>query len=150
MALSKKLSSLTIKQNNATPAWTVALDTQNTEIILTPVFWNGTAFVELLNANLDHNLRGLRLKVSLKWDYSTQSSTIRTFINNVISDLTGSSSPENEGIRVYFTGSDYQVMIPDTTTYKTVYKNQIGSFVPEFNFISQQPLTSIPTYLESV
>lgn len=149
MALSKTLSSITIKQNAASPSWTTDLTVQNADLELMPVFWNGQAFDELLDASLDQNLRGLRLKLVLTWNMSTESSTIRTFINNVVTDLTGTSSPENEGIRAFFDVSNYKVMVPDSFTYKTIWKNQIGRFTPSLSFISQEKLTSIDSFLEA-
>tara|TARA_R100001086_G_scaffold145610_1_gene76958 strand:+ start:2671 stop:3126 length:456 start_codon:yes stop_codon:yes gene_type:complete len=150
MALSKEISSITITQNNASPSWSTALTTQDIDIDISPVFWNGEAFVELIDASLAQNLRALRLKVSLRWDHNTESSTIRGFINNVVADLTSTSSPENIGVRVYFDGSNYQVMIPEESVMRQVWKNQTTyKLQPEFNFISQQPLSSIPSYLEA-
>ena len=154
MALSSKISTIYIREAGGS-GWVYTITTNNFTNELGQVNY-GSAFDEAIDASLRHNLRGFRLRVTLNWgkllsstfdgNGSADGNTASSFVNDLITALVTNGDAY---VQVSFDNSNWENVIPDGATIKTVYTNQIGRGSADITLIGQEIVTSIPAYLEA-
>lgn len=179
MALSSKLETINIRVDHATPAsgdWEYKFTINNMVSDIGQVNY-GSAFDEAVDGTLRHNFRGFRLNLELNWEKllsstaqkrtytsswgSFSSSTVSAFLN----DLVDSFVTDGDGhVEVSFDGTfdaiynisapnlstaDHFRFVLDSSTFRTVYTNQIGRSSANLKFVGKQILTGIPAALEA-
>jgi len=137
----------------------------------------GSAFDEAVDGTLRHNFRGFRLNLELNWEKllsstaqkrtytsswgSFSSSTVGAFLT----DLVDAFVTNGDGhVEVSFDGTfdaiynistpnlsaaDHFRFVLDSSTFRTVYTNQIGRSSANLKFVGKQILTGIPAALEA-
>ena len=154
MALSSSISSIYIRKQGGS-GWKYTFTVKDAESSLGMVFFN-SAYDEAIDGSLRTNIRGFRLKASLSWD-KVHSSTVSgsggasgNEISDFLDDLrTALATTTDDYVEISFDDSTYHSVIPDTLSYTTAYRNQVGRGNASFNFIGQEILTTIPTSLEA-
>jgi len=137
----------------------------------------GSSFDEAVDGTLRHNFRGFRLNLELNWEKllsstaqkrtytsswgSFSSSTVSAFLTDLVSALVTNGDGH---VEVSFDGTFdtiYNVSTPnlssadhfrfvlDSSTFRTVYTNQIGRSSANLKFVGKQILTGIPAALEA-
>ena len=137
----------------------------------------GSAFDEAVDGTLRHNFRGFRLNLELNWEKllsstaqkrtytsswgSFSSSTVSAFLTDLVDALV----TDGDGhVEVSFDGTfdaiynistpnlsaaDHFRFVLDSSTFRTVYTNQIGRSSANLKFVGKQILTGIPAALEA-
>ena len=77
---------------------------------------------------------------------SADGNTASSFVNDLITALVTNGDAY---VQVSFDNSNWENVIPDGATIKTVYTNQIGRGSADITLIGQEIVTSIPAYLEA-
>tara|TARA_Y100001972_G_scaffold120367_1_gene162796 strand:- start:1121 stop:1669 length:549 start_codon:yes stop_codon:yes gene_type:complete len=179
MALSSKLETINIRVDHATPAsgdWEYKFTINSMVSDIGQVNFN-SPFDEAIDGSLRHNLRGFRLNLELNWDKllsstaekrtytsswgSFSSSTVSAFLTDLIDSLV----TDGDGhVEISFDGTfdaiynisspnlstaDHFRFVLDSSTFKTVYTNQIGRSSANLKFVGKQILTGIPAALEA-
>lgn len=179
MALSSKLETINIRVDHATPAsgdWEYKFTINNMVSDIGQVNY-GSSFDEAVDGTLRHNFRGFRLNLELNWEKllsstaqkrtytsswgSFSSSTVSAFLT----DLVDAFVTDNDGhVEVSFDGTfdtiynistpnlstaDHFRFVLDSSTFRTVYTNQIGRSSANLKFVGKQILTGIPAALEA-
>jgi hypothetical protein len=179
MALSSKLETINIRVDHATPAsgdWEYKFTINNMVSDIGQVNY-GSSFDEAVDGTLRHNFRGFRLNLELNWEKllsstaqkrtytsswgSFSSSTVSAFLTDLVSALVTNGDGH---VEVSFDGTFdtiYNVSTPnlssadhfrfvlDSSTFRTVYTNQIGRSSANLKFVGKQILTGIPAALEA-
>lgn len=123
----------------------------------------GSAYDEALDGSLRQNLRGFRLSVSLDFAKllsstvvkhpsggSEASSTVRDFLNDVITSFTTDGDDHVEVSFLSTYGSEeWREMILDSSSLRTAYTNQIARESASIKLIGKGIITSIPEELQS-
>jgi len=179
MALSSKLETINIRVDHATPAsgdWEYKFTINNMVSDIGQVNY-GSSFDEAVDGTLRHNFRGFRLNLELNWEkllsstaqkrtYTSSwgdfsSSTVSAFLTDLVDAFVTDS---DEHIEVSFDGTfntiynisspnlstaDHFRFVLDSSTFRTVYTNQIGRSSANLKFVGKQILTGIPAALEA-
>ena len=138
----------------------------------------GSAFDEAVDGTLRHNFRGFRLNLELNWEkllsstaekrtYTSSwpanfsSSTVSAFLTDLVDALVTNGDSH---VEVSFDGTfdaiynisapnlstaDHFRFVLDSSTFRTVYTNQIGRSSANLKFVGKQILTGIPAALEA-
>jgi len=135
-------------------------------------------FDEAIDGSLRHNFRGFRLNLELNWDKLLSSTAEkRTYtsswatnfspstVSAFLTDLIDSLVTDGDGhVEISFDGTfdaiynisspnlstaDHFRFVLDSSTFKTVYTNQIGRSSANLKFVGKQILTGIPAALEA-
>ncbi len=179
MALSSKLETINIRVDHATPAsgdWEYKFTINSMVSDIGQVNFN-SPFDEALDGSLRHNFRGFRLNLELNWEKllsstaqkrtytsswgSFSSSTVSAFFTDLVSALVTNGDSH---VEVSFDGTfntiynistpnlsaaDHFRFVLDSSTFKTVYTNQIGRSSANLKFVGKQILIGIPAALEA-
>jgi len=179
MALSSKLETINIRVDHATPAsgdWEYKFTINSMVSDIGQVNFN-SPFDEALDGSLRHNFRGFRLNLELNWEKllsstaqkrtytsswgSFSSSTVSAFLTDLVSALVTNGDSH---VEVSFDGTfntiynistpnlsaaDHFRFVLDSSTFKTVYTNQIGRSSANLKFVGKQILIGIPAALEA-
>lgn len=179
MALSSKLETINIRVDHATPAsgdWEYKFTINSMVSEIGQVNY-GSAFDEAIDGSLRHNFRGFRLNLELNWEkllsstaqkrtYTSSwgdfsSSTVSAFLTDLVDALV---TDGDDHVEVSFDGTfntiynistpnlsaaDHFRFVLDSSTFRTVYTNQIGRSSANLKFIGKQILTGIPAALEA-
>ncbi len=179
MALSSKLETINIRVDHATPAsgdWEYKFTINSMVSDIGQVNFN-SPFDEALDGSLRHNFRGFRLNLELNWEKllsstaqkrtytsswgSFSSSTVSAFLTDLVSSLVTNGDSH---VEVSFDGTfntiynistpnlsaaDHFRFVLDSSTFKTVYTNQIGRSSANLKFVGKQILIGIPAALEA-
>lgn len=137
----------------------------------------GSSFDEAIDGTLRHNFRGFRVSLDLNWEKllsstaekrtytsswgSFSSSTVSAFLTDLVDALV----TDGDGhVEVSFDGTfdaiynistpnlssaDHFRFVLDSSTFRTVYTNQIGRSSANLKFVGKQILTGIPAALEA-
>lgn len=113
-------------------------------------------FDEAIDGSLRQNVRGTRKKFSLFYDKCLEPSTLRSILNNIVTDLNvegnnldsfkifqGDPLIINNSTEVFNTSTvvfdddvtQHTVVLDDATIHQIEYSNQIGTYVPKINMI---------------
>lgn len=135
-------------------------------------------FDEAIDGSLRHNFRGFRLNLELNWEKllsstaekrtytsswpaSFSSSTVSAFLTDLVDALVTNGDGH---VEVSFDGTfdtiynistpnlssaDHFRFVLDSSTFRTVYTNQIGRSSANLKFVGKQILTGIPAALEA-
>lgn len=135
-------------------------------------------FNEAIDGSLRHNFRGFRLNLELNWEKllsstaekrtytsswpaSFSSSTVSAFLTDLVDALVTNGDGH---VEVSFDGTfdtiynistpnlsaaDHFRFVLDSSTFRTVYTNQIGRSSANLKFVGKQILTGIPAALEA-
>jgi len=137
----------------------------------------GSSFDEAIDGTLRHNFRGFRVSLDLNWEKllsstaekrtytsswgSFSSSTVSAFLTDLIDALVTNGDGH---VEVSFDGTfdtiynistpnlssaDHFRFVLDSSTFRTVYTNQIGRSSANLKFVGKQILTGIPAALEA-
>jgi len=179
MALSSKLETINIRVDHATPAsgdWEYKFTINSMVSDVGQVNFN-SPFDEALDGSLRHNFRGFRLNLELNWEKllsstaqkrtytsswgSFSSSTVSAFFTDLVSALVTNGDSH---VEVSFDGTfntiynistpnlsaaDHFRFVLDSSTFRTVYTNQIGRSSANLKFVGKQILIGIPAALEA-
>lgn len=179
MALSSKLETINIRVDHATPAsgdWEYKFTINNMVSDIGQVNY-GSSFDEAVDGTLRHNFRGFRLNLELNWEKllsstaqkrtytsswgSFSSSTVSAFLTDLVDALVTNGDGH---VEVSFDGTfdtiynistpnlsaaDHFRFVLDSSTFRTVYTNQIGRSSANLKFVGKQILTGIPAALEA-
>jgi len=179
MALSSKLETINIRVDHATPAsgdWEYKFTINSMVSDVGQVNFN-SPFDEALDGSLRHNFRGFRLNLELNWEKllsstaqkrtytsswgSFSSSTVSAFLTDLVSSLVTNGDSH---VEVSFDGTfntiynistpnlsaaDHFRFVLDSSTFRTVYTNQIGRSSANLKFVGKQILIGIPAALEA-
>jgi hypothetical protein len=150
MALSSRISTIYIRKAGGS-GWSYTITTSNLSSEIGQVNY-GSAYDEAIDASLRHNFRGFRLTISLDWAKLTSStfSGSGTTAGSLLNSITTALVTDGDSyIQVSLDNSNWINVIPDATTYRTAYTNQIGRSSANIELIGQEILSSIPDYLEA-
>lgn len=179
MALSSKLETINIRVDHATPAsgdWEYKFTINSMVSDIGQVNY-GSAFDEAIDGSLRHNFRGFRLNLELNWEKllsstaqkrtytsswgSFSSSTVSAFLTDLVDALV---TDGDDHVEISFDGTfdaiynistpnlssaDHFRFVLDSSTFRTVYTNQIGRSSANLKFVGKQILTGIPAALEA-
>ena len=179
MALSSKLETINIRVDHATPAsgdWEYKFTINSMVSDIGQVNFN-SPFDEAIDGSLRHNFRGFRLNLELNWEKllsstaqkrtytsswgSFSSSTVSAFLNDLVDAFV---TDGDSHVEVSFDGTfdaiynistpnlssaDHFRFVLDSSTFRTVYTNQIGRSSANLKFVGKQILTGIPAALEA-
>tara|TARA_Y100000004_G_C8818590_1_gene370869 strand:+ start:128 stop:628 length:501 start_codon:yes stop_codon:yes gene_type:complete len=123
----------------------------------------GSSYDEGLDGDLRQNFRGFRLSITLDFAKllsstvvkhpsggSAASSTVRAFLNDIITSFT---TDGDDHVDVSFSSTygseDWREMILDSSSLKTAYTNQIARESASIKLIGKGIITSIPEELQS-
>ena len=147
--------------------FTVAGDLQTLKVssydVETELLFFNKAFDEAIDGSLRQNVRGTRKKFSIFYNKCLETSTMRSVLNNIITDLNvegndrgsftffqGTPSFIDSSTEVFNTSSvvfdsqfdvngeqivQHTVTIDSSTVHQIQYTNQIGTYVPKINMI---------------
>jgi len=147
--------------------FTVAGDLQTLKVssydVETELLFFNKAFDEAIDGSLRQNVRGTRKKFSIFYNKCLETSTMRSVLNNIITDLNvegndrgsftffqGTPSFIDSSTEVFNTSSvvfdsqfdangeqivQHTVTIDSSTIHQIQYTNQIGTYVPKINMI---------------
>jgi len=158
MALSSKISTIYIQNEGGT--WSYSFTTNNFVSDLGQVNFT-EAYDEAIDGSLRSNFRGYRAKISLNWQKLhdstvndvSEAGSLASTVGLFLDDLRTTFAVDGDNaVRISFSGegsANHIDVIPENLNYKTTYTNQIGRASASLDFIGQQILTSIPSYLEA-
>tara|TARA_Y100000114_G_scaffold110550_1_gene104173 strand:- start:587 stop:1054 length:468 start_codon:yes stop_codon:yes gene_type:complete len=141
--------------------FTVAGDLQTLKItsfdVETQLLFFNTPFEEAIDGSLRQNVRGTRKKFSIFFNKCLEPGTMRSILNNIITDLNvegndrgsfdffqgtpdfidSSSEVFNTSLVVFDSGiiSKHTVTLDSSTVHQIQYTNQIGTYIPKINMI---------------
>ena len=179
MALSKRLETINIRVDHSTSAsgdWEYKFTINSMVSNIGQVNY-GSSFDEALDGTLRQSFRGFRLGLDLNWEKllsstaekrtytsswgSFSSSTVSAFLTDLVDALVTNGDGH---VEVSFDGTfdtiynistpnlsaaDHFRFVLDSSTFKTVYTNQIGRSSANLKFVGKQILTGIPAALEA-
>ena len=179
MALSKRLETINIRVDHSTSAsgdWEYKFTINSMVSNIGQVNY-GSSFDEALDGTLRQNFRGFRLGLDLNWEKllsstaekrtytsswgSFSSSTVSAFLTDLVDALVTNGDGH---VEVSFDGTfdtiynistpnlsaaDHFRFVLDSSTFKTVYTNQIGRSSANLRFVGKQILAGIPAALEA-
>jgi len=164
MPLSKKLQSVTIQNRGYSASsgdWLYTFTLKDGSFDITPVNYGGS-YDEAIDGSLRSNLRGLRFTLSVNWEKlhnatvterkntaTTDSpSRVSSFLDSMVQSL---ATDGDSHVEVSWQGAlgATQDMIPDTSSLRTVYTNQIARSTSSLTFIGTDILTTIPSQIQA-
>jgi len=155
MALSSKITDIYIKGNNASGEYDYTIKSTDFSVSLGQVNFT-SAYDEAIDGSLRSNIRGFRLDVTLDFPkilsnmISIDLVATGNEIGDLFTDMIDSFVTQGDSfIQISFNGSDYHNVIPDSASFTTAYRNQIGRGSASLKLIGQQILTSIPDTLQA-
>jgi len=119
----------------------------------------GSPYDEAIDGSLRTNLRGFRISADLplsklydalvdKYVSGEQpvDSALTAFLDDMIASLV---TDGDENLVVSFNGYEWHKVIPDSSSYRVAYTNQIARSSGSVKLIGQEIITSIPSSLEA-
>jgi len=141
-----------------TAAWYYTFKVKDTLLDVGQVNY-GSPYDEAIDGSLRTNLRGFRISVDLPLSKlydalvdkhvsgeQPADSALTTFLDDMIASLV---TDGDEHLVVSFNGYEWHKVIPDSSSYRVAYTNQIARSSGSIKLIGQEIITSIPSSLEA-
>ena len=153
MALSAKLTKIYIRQKSN--SWKYSFKVKDTLLDIGQVNY-GSPYDEAIDGSFRSNMRGFRMIVDLPLN-KLYSSLVEQLVGgntdtfeSFLGDLTASMVTNSDGhIQVSFDNTNWHNVIPESSSYKVTYTNQIARASGSMKLIGLNIITSVPASLQA-
>ena len=152
MPLSSKLTQIYIR-DKAPSGWVYRFRVKDLDFNIGQVNY-GSAYDEVIDASLRSNIRGFRMSIDLPLNklYSSLvtknavASTFEAFLGDMMQAM---ATDGDEYVEISFDATNYYKFVPDMSSYRVSYTNQIARASGSLKFIGQEIVTNIDAPLQA-